>query len=158
MAEANVKNLEAIELFSEQTAKLREDTRKQVDEIREQLQRVSIWLDKELPEYWRNELRIAENRWIEAREELLRCQAKTRAEDETSCFFQRKQLDRATARRQLCERKVRILPECSMHWEQCLQELSTKVRQLDDIAESILPNAIARLQATVEVIKKYMES
>jgi hypothetical protein len=158
MAEANVKNLEAIELFNEQVGKLREDTRKQVDEIREQLQRVSVWLQKELPEYWSNELRKAENRWIEAREELLRCQAKTRAEDETSCSFQQKQLDRATTRRRLCESKVRLLPECAMLWEQCLQELSTKVRQLDDVSESTLPNAMGRLHTTIEAIKKYTQT
>ena len=82
MAEANVNSLAAIETFAESIAKLRHDTSKQIDEIRQQLQRVSSWLEKDLPDYWSNEKRIAERRWTEAREELLRCTAKARAEEE----------------------------------------------------------------------------
>jgi hypothetical protein len=45
MAEAKVKSLEAIEMFLEKVAKLRHDTGKQTDEIRQQLQRVTVWLE-----------------------------------------------------------------------------------------------------------------
>ena len=103
MAEANVKNIEALELFLDAIVSLRSGTRKQADEIRQQLQRVSNWLEKELPDYWRNEQRIAENKFIEARAELMRCESKTRAEDERSCFVQKKMLAKAKERKALCE-------------------------------------------------------
>ena len=155
MADANVKSLEAIEIFAESISKLRHDVRKQVDEIRQQLQRVTSWLEKELPEYWSNEKRIAERRWTEAREELLRCTAKTRAEDVTSCSVQRKMLRKATERLALCEDRMRLIPRCLMQWNQFLQEIATDVRQVDDLAESTLLNAGTRLQSTLETLKKY---
>ena len=157
MAEAKVKSLEAIEMFLEKVAKLRHDTGKQTDEIRQLLQRVTVWLEKELPEYWGNQKRIAETRWIEARQELLQCQAKTRAEDETPCSIQRKMLRKATERRHLCEDRVRMIPECAMQWNRFLQEISTNVRQLDDLSESSLLNAWNRLQSTLDTLKKYAE-
>lgn len=155
MADANVKSLEAIEVFAESIAKLRHETRKQVDEIRQQLQRVTTWLEKELPEYWSNEKRMAETRWTEAREELLRCTAKSRAEDVTSCSVQRKMLRKATERLALCEDRMRLIPKCLMQWNQFLQEIATDVRQVDDLAESTLLNAGTRLQSTLETLKKY---
>ncbi len=155
MADANVKSLEAVEIFAESIGKLRHDVRKQVDEIRQQLQRVTSWLEKELPEYWSNEKRIAERHWTEAREELLRCTAKTRAEDVTSCSVQRKMLRKATERLALCEDRMRLIPRCLMQWNQFLQEIATDVRQVDDLAESTLLNAGTRLQSTLETLKKY---
>ncbi len=155
MAEANVKSLAAIETFAESIAKLRHDTSKQIDEIRQQLQRVSSWLEKDLPDYWSNEKRIAERRWTEAREELLRCTAKARAEDESSCSIQRKMLRKATERLTLCEDRLRLIPTCLMQWNQFLQEISTDVRQVDDLSESTLLNAWTRLQSSIETLKKY---
>ena len=155
MADANVKSLESIEVFAESIGKLRHETRKQVDEIRQQLQRVTTWLEKELPEYWSNEKRMAETRWTEAREELLRCTAKSRAEDVTSCSVQRKMLRKATERLALCEERMRLIPKCLMQWNQFLQEIATDVRQVDDLAESTLLNAGTRLQSTLEALKKY---
>jgi hypothetical protein len=157
MGEANVKSLEAIDRFIESIATLRHDTRKQVDEIRQQLHRVSQWLESELPEYWSNEKRLADKKFIEAREELLRCQAKSRAEDETSCSVQRKMLQKAVARRSLCEDRMRHIQQCEMQWKQFLQEISTDVRQVDDLAESTLTNAWTRLQGTLDVLKKYAQ-
>lgn len=157
MAEANVKSLEAIKIFIESIGKLRHDTRKQTDEIRQQFQRVTLWLEKELPEYWSNEKRIAETRWVEAREELLRCTAKSRAEDETSCSVQRKALRKATERFALCEDRIRLIPKCLMQWNQFMQEISTDVRQIDDLGESTLLNAWTRLQKTLDTLKKYAD-
>lgn len=155
MADAKVENLEALQDFSRAIETMRVESAKSADDIREQFQRVALWLAKELPEYWANELRVAQNRWIEAREELLRCQAKTRSDDETSCLFQRKALERATARRQLCEQRVRILPQLAIEWERFQQEAMMSIRQLDDLAESTLPLAQRRLDDLVEVLKRY---
>ncbi len=155
MADANVKSLAAVETFADSVAKLRHDSSKQIDEIRQQLQRVSAWLEKELPDYWSNEKRIAERRWTEAREELLRCTAKSRSEDESSCSVQRKMLRKATERLTLCEDRMRTIPTCLMQWNQFLQEIANDVRQVDDLAESTLLNAWTRLQSTLETLKKY---
>ena len=146
MAEANVKSLEAIETFIESVAKLRHDTGKQTDDIRQQLQRVSAWLEKELPDYWSNEKRIAEKKWIEARQDLLRCEATTRAEDDSPCSIQRKAL---------CEERSRSIPRYALEWNRFVQEFSTNVRQLDDLSESSLLNAWNRLQSILESLKKY---
>jgi hypothetical protein len=158
MGEANVKNIDGLEEFAMSLVSLRESTRKSVDDVREQLQRVTLWLTKEMPEYWGNQLRIAQRRWTDAREDLVRCQAKTRAEDETSCLLQRKLLAKATARRNLCEQRVKLLPQLAIRWEQCIQEVSLSARQLEDLSESTLPLAEARLQQAIQTLKQYLSS
>lgn len=155
MAKANVESIEALERFSQAIESLRDASSKNSDDIRDQFQRVSVWLSKELPEYWANQSRIAQKRWSQAREDLLRCQAKSRAEDETSCLFERKALERATARRQLCEQRVRIIPQLEMQWQQFLQESAMCVRQLEDLSDSLLPLASERLQKMIETLKQY---
>ncbi|MBU6386668.1 MAG: hypothetical protein KGS49_12080, partial [Planctomycetes bacterium] len=120
MAKANVQSIDALERFARAIGALSDASGKNSDDIRDQFQRVSVWLAKELPEYWADQLRIAQKRWNQAREDLLRCQAKSRAEDETSCMFERKALERATARRQLCELRVRMIPQLAQQWEQFL--------------------------------------
>lgn len=157
MAEAKVESIDAIAEFSEAIANLRDATRKQADSIREQFGRVSNWIDNELPDYWKNELRRSEKKWIEAREELLRCEAKTRADDERPCSVQRKMLAIATERRKLCEAQVRSLPALARQWNQFLQETSATLRQLDDLSESTLQVANERLKGILETLKKYID-
>lgn len=156
MAEANVKNLEALEVFQEAITTLRDGSRKQVDDVREQLQRISSWLEKELPDYWHNEHRIAEKRWVEAREELLRCQAKSRSDEEMSCGVERKKLALATERRSLCEERLKILPKCAREWNQMLLDVQTDLRYLEDLSESALLLAGQRLADIIETLKKYL--
>jgi hypothetical protein len=158
MAEANVKNLEALEVFQNAITTLRDGGRKQVDDIREQLQRISSWLEKELPDYWRNEHRLAEKRWVEAREELLRCQAKSRADEEMSCGVERKKLALATERRQLCEERLKILPKCAREWNQMLLDVQTDLRYLEDLTESSLLLASQRLSELIETLRKYLST
>ena len=155
MAKANVESIEALEQFSGSIESLRDASRKNADDIRDQFQRVSMWLSKELPEYWADQLRISQKRWTAAREDLLRCQAKSRAEDESSCMFERKALERATARRQLCEQRVRTIPQLVAQWNQFLQESALCVRQLEDLSDSLLPLAQNRLQTMIETLKQY---
>jgi hypothetical protein len=158
MAEANVKNLEGLETFAFAIARLCEGNRKNADDTREQLQRTTVWLTKEMPEYWSNQLRIAQKRWSETREDLLRCQSRSRAEDEESCILQRRALERATARRVLCEQRVKIIPTLASRWDQFMQEISLSLRQMEDLSESQLPLALARLQRTIATLKQYIES
>ena len=155
MADAKVENIEALEEFSRSIEAMRSETSKNSDDIRDQFQRVAMWLGKELPEYWSNELRIAQKKWVEARDDLGRCQSKTRSEDETSCLLQRKALERATHRRQLCEQRARLVPQLAMEWERFAQEALSSIRQLDDLAESTLPLAQRRLIEMIEVLKRY---
>ncbi|MEQ1828260.1 MAG: hypothetical protein ABL921_20035 [Pirellula sp.] len=155
MADANVKSLEAIEVFLDAVAKLRHDTGMQADEIKQQLQRVSLWLEKELPEYWGNEKRIAEKKWIEARQELLRCQAKSRSEDESSCSVQQLLLRKATERRKLCEERVRMIPKYTLEWNQFLLEITSQIHQLEDLSETTLLGAWNKLGDILESLKKY---
>lgn len=158
MAEANVKNIDAIAEYGDAIASLRDATGKQADQIREQFGRISNWIDKELPDYWKNEFRKSEKRWIEAREELLRCESKTRVEDERACSVQRKMLSVATERRKLCEHRVRSLSGLQREWGQFLQETANAIRQLDDLSETTLQLAHARLQGTLEQLRKYLDA
>jgi len=158
MAEANVRNVQALEGFREAIYLLRDGSRKQVDDIKEQLQRISSWLEKELPDYWRNEHRISEKRWVEAREELLRCQAKSRADEEMSCGVERKKLALATERRSLCEARLKLIPKMVREWNQVLQDVQTDLRYLEDLSESVLLLAAQRLAEIIETLRKYLET
>jgi hypothetical protein len=70
-------------------------------------------------------------------------------------MFERKALERATARRQMCEQRVRLVPQLAIQWEQYRQESTMSVRQLEDLSDSLLPLAQARLQQMIETLKQY---
>jgi hypothetical protein len=53
---------------------------------------------------------------------------------------------------------VKIIPTLASRWDQFMQEISLSLRQMEDLSESQLPLALARLQRTIATLKQYIES
>ncbi len=62
--------------------------------------------------YWRQQLTESE-RWLnECREALMRCQATVRADEKRPCTDERKRVEKAQARRNLCDEKTASRARC----------------------------------------------
>ena len=98
---AEVRSLAQLQNLRERCANSRTQTLQQIESLRGELQKLTRWLDDEATVYWQREMTIAERRWNECREALMRCQATVRADEQRPCTDERKRLERATQRREL---------------------------------------------------------
>lgn len=155
MADAHVRNIEALEEFLRQLGSTQEKLTNQQEETRGELQRVTFWMEKEAYEYWTAQFQLAKRKWVEARENLLRCESVTRADDKPACSEQRKKLDKCTFRVQTCEKKLKLLKKFQMEWQQMLHGLQLEVQHLSDVVESRLPVARHHLDRLLEPLRTY---
>ncbi len=155
MADAHVRDLEALELFLIQLRDFQERLCKLQEDSRTEMNRVTQWIEQEAPGYWQDQERNAKRRWVEARDALARCQSVTRAEDHPSCMEHRKRVEKWTLRVKLCERQNRQVRQAQLAWNQELQGLLLKLQHLSDVVESKLPLARHHLDSLLDPLRKY---
>ncbi len=155
MAEADVRNLEALEVFLQKLQGFQERLGKQQEETRSEMQRATHWIESESPAYWQEQDRLAKRRWVEAREALLQCQAVTRADDHPACTEHRKRLEKWTQRVKLCERQLRVIKQAQLEWDQEVQALRLKLQHVTDIVDSRLPLARHHLDSLLGPLRIY---
>lgn len=155
MADAHVRDLEALELFLIQLRDFQERLGKLQEDSRTEMNRVTQWVEQEAPAYWQEQERNAKRRWVESRDALARCQSVTRAEDHPSCMEHRKRVEKWTLRVKLCERQNRQVRQAQLAWNQELQALLLKLQHLSDVVESKLPLARHHLDSLLEPLRKY---
>ncbi len=105
---ANVKSLEAIEDFAKALLVTQSDLTRISELVRIELDKVTSYLEKESPDYWKHQHRRAQEKLEVARNALSRCQQVTRAGDEKSCLVEKKQVAIAKQPRRLLRNKTSI--------------------------------------------------
>jgi hypothetical protein len=96
--EAHIESIEALKQLAQTLAKMREMTAREVEAIHIELRRLEFWLEEALPNYWDEQMRLANRRWVEARQTLSDCESKVRDDEQRSCSEHRKRLERAAER------------------------------------------------------------
>lgn len=157
MAEADVRNLEALEFFLVQLKSFQDRLTRHIEEAKSEIMRIEQWIHSVSPEYWREQDRIARRKWVEAREALARCEAVTRSDDKPACSEHRKRLEKWTSRVRVCENKLRILKAAEAQWRNELQSLQLKLQHLIDITDARLPLARHHLERKLEPLRIYAQ-
>ncbi len=152
---ARVEDIETLKEFDTYLARFREDLIGTCDALSFEFQRVQSWLHEEVLAYWKNELRRSEDRLHEARQALMVCQNKSRAEDYEACSEQLKQFEKAKARLRLCEEKLSRLRACQMQWEQFANQAKPRIAQAAELADTSIPRGKAELSQILDLLEKY---
>jgi histidyl-tRNA synthetase len=152
---ARVDDIEALKEFDVYLARFREDLIGMCDSLSIEFQRVQSWLHEEAFAYWKNELRRSENRLHEARQALMVCQNKSRAEDYEACSEQLKQFEKAKARLRLCEERLKRLKASQLEWEQFSNQAKPRIAEAADLADSSIPRAKFELSQILALLEKY---
>lgn len=157
MADADVRDLEALEAFLVQLKTFQERLSKQVDETRSEMSTVNQWMSSLAPDYWKEQERVARRKWVEASDALMRCQSTTRSDEKPACREHRKLVDTWAARIRVCETKLRILRQAQAAWRTEAQTMQLKLQHLIDVVDARLPLARHHLNAKIEPLRQYAQ-
>jgi hypothetical protein len=155
MSSADVRSLERLELFLQRTQSIRANLLQEIDNLQVEIRRVSSWIENDVEKYWLEELQKSQRNWAECEEALMRCRSAVRADEQRPCTEQRKRLDKATERRGLCERQVRLMRELQLVWSREVSKASSKIQRCRDMGESEMLVGIHMLREQLERLYEY---
>ncbi len=152
---ANVKSLAALELFHQQIGLTQSELMRLAELIRVELDKLTDYLQKQAPAYWKHQFQRAQEKLEEARIALSRCEQVTRESERKSCFVEKKQVAVAKQRVELCESKLRLLKTLNQEWQQERLKTQSHLQQVLDVAETGLPTAQLTLAEILKPLRQY---
>jgi hypothetical protein len=114
------------------------------------------WVE-ERSRYWPQQARRASDEVAEARQALERCQIRVSSEDAKSCYDERKALEKAKCRLQLCEEKVHAVRRWRAQMQKESEEFKVQLAKMKRFLESDFLRAIATLDRMSEALDRYVE-
>lgn len=152
---AEVRSLAQLQCLRERIANCRAQTLKEAEAAGSEIIKLSRWLEDEATGYWQQQLTESE-RWLnECREALMRCQATVRADEKRPCTDERKRVDKALARRNLCEAKLRASREAIIQWQRQVVKLRGRLQNTADFADTDLMVTLNHLDKIIATLEAY---
>ncbi len=152
---AEVRSLAQLQNLRERVANCRSQTIKEAEAAGAEIIKLTRWLEDEASGYWRQQLTQSE-RWLtECREALSRCQATVRADEKRPCTDERKRVEQATARRNLCEAKLRASRDALLEWQKQVVKLRGRLQNTADMAEADLMVTLNHLDKIIATLEAY---
>lgn len=116
------------------------------------------WLDHDRTLYWPREMRKASDRVAEARLELQRCEMTISGEDRRACVQEKKQLQKAKARLELTEERIRAVRRWKFEMKKAVEEFETQLARVQRYLENDIPLAAAELQRMILALEAYTQT
>ncbi len=152
---ADVRSLAQLNSLRERCTNFRVQTLQELETFQAEVQKLTRWIDEEVPAYWQQQLTLAERRWTECREVLMRCEACVRADEKRPCTEERKHLEKATARRTLCQEKLRAAREAALVWQRHVFKLRGRIQSAGDMADANMQVALVELSDLIQALETY---
>jgi len=153
---ADVRSLDQLQALRERCTLSRVQTLKEAEALQAELQKLTQWLEDEVANHWQQQNSLAERRWHECREALMRCEATVRASEKRPCTDERKRLELATARRQFCQQQLRVVREAQLLWQKQVVKIKGRLQHAVDQAEGDLLVTVHQLDEIVSTLAAYM--
>ena len=113
------------------------------------------WLDEEAPRYWVTSARQANEATAAARSALEICRQRTVAGHRSTCLEEKQALRRAKDREEFCRDQRTMTRSTSTSLRQTVDELRTRIVQLERWLDGELPRLQARLHQTSVAVSAY---
>ena len=120
-----------------------------------EVRRAIDWIEEDRRRYWPALVRRAEEKLVEARSALERCQLTYGSEEAPSCHEQKKAFERARRRLRRCEEKVKLTQRWIRTVRQEVSDFEGQVAQLTNFLDSDVPRAVAALERMLAALEKY---
>lgn len=155
---ANVESLESIEHFRAALTLFRHETDQALGTIRSELGRFVDWLEHDQLGYWKQEIRVREERLAEAKADLHRCLAATIDPHRTpSCYQEKKVVESCKRRFEEAEHKLARVRRWIPIVRQAAFEYTARAEPLSSALVSELPAAAAFLDRCLDRLSAYQE-
>lgn len=157
MASSNVRSIDSLESFHGCLIELATSWDQSVQELKRLVHRAEEHFSTVRPAYWKNQLRIAEQKRNEALDDLARKRSAARAEDRPAATEAVKRVRLTEARVRLCEERIRDAKRISIEVTQKCDDLRGALANLSELSESSLPTGADELKALIDQLKLYAE-
>ena len=154
---ANVISIEAIRAFRAQLRTYHESLRQSLDMLSAELTRAVDYFESDRAAYWPAQVRKASDNVAAARINLERCQVTTRPGEGPSCIEEKKALQRAKQRLHTANQKVQATKKWVRVVRQDVDELRTRLAQLNQLTDTDLPRGVALLERLARRLDRYAE-
>ena len=157
MSSSNVRNIDSLETLHGQLIRLSSDWGNSLQEVRAVVQRAESYFGHDQAAYWRRQLQLAERALTEAKDNLARQQAATRAEDRAPASEATKRVRLAEQRARTCQAKVRLAKSVAIEIGQACEAVLGPLADIAQHCEVVLPNAARQLRILIEQLRNYAE-
>jgi hypothetical protein len=153
---AEVGSIDAVRQFRAALVTFAEEAREALGSYEMEVGRALQWLLESQPQYWKQQVRICEDRVTEAKIELERCRASKLPGGETpSCMEEKKSLERARQRWQYVQDKIAATRKWGYVAQREESEYSGRASQLSTLFDAEVPRALAMLERALASLEAY---
>ncbi len=153
---ANVTSLDALRGFRAALVKFVEQVESALVALELEGRRPVDWVE-DRSRYWPQQARLASDAVAEAKQSLDRCQIRVASEDVKYCYDERKALEKAKRRLQLCEDKTQAARRWRPQMHKEAEEFKVQIAKMKRFLESDFTHAIAALDRMSEALDRYVE-
>jgi hypothetical protein len=156
---AGVTNLEALERFRASLLEFIHDAANALGEADSEVDRVQVWLEREQKIHWQQEHRRRSEEVTRAKSALYRKQLTVSSKDRPpSAVDEKKALQRAQARLEEAEQKIRRIKHWSVHLGQEAARYKAATSSLAAVLERELPASAEMLKRALAALEQYLHT
>ena len=153
--QANVQTFDAVSAVRTALVSFGDQLEQALTTIDIEMRRMMDWLEHDRPRFWRTQVRVAVDEVTAARAALHRCLMFPVADERPSCYEERAALKKAQARLAYCEEKSERLTHWIREVRHEILEYEGRVRQLNEIVELDVPQAVGILTKLLARLEEY---
>lgn len=154
---ANVTSIDAVDDFAAALLAFKQEASGVLEGLEQQIERAVQWIQQEQRQYWKHELRRSDQQLQEAKINLQRCLTFKRIGDHRpSCIEEKRAVERAKRRQQLCREKNEAVRRWSMAISRAVFEYRAGVGELGQWLEIDAPRSVALLKRIARTLEEYV--
>lgn len=156
--QGNVQSIDALRDLQAATLKLADAMAELSFDVRAEVMRALEWICETAPQYWRQQLQLAERQLTEALDNLASMQATYGGRDKPPATEAKKRVAVLRRRVVLCNQKLQDVKRLRAEFERASNLMVATSTNLQQQAESELPKAAARLGDWIQSLDAYVEN
>ena len=155
---ANLTNIAAVRALREALSAFRHGVGDALVALDLEGRRPIEWIENDRTRYWPAQVQKASNELAEARLALQKCELTIDGEDARYCYDERKALEKAKRRLELCEEKVRAVKRWRMRIHKEVQEFQVQLAKMQGYLDNDLESAMAGLSRMAAALDQYADT
>jgi len=154
---ANVTSIDAVDDFAAALLAFKQEATGVLEGLEQQIERAVQWIQQDQRQYWKHELRRSEQQLQEAKINLQRCLTFKRIGDHRpSCIEEKRAVERAKRRHQLCREKNELVRRWSLSISRAVFEYKAGVGELGQWLETDAARSVGLLKRIAQTLEEYV--
>jgi hypothetical protein len=153
---ARVTSVDAVDDFAAALRCFQHDASKILDSLQLGIHRAVQWVQQDQRQYWKQQLRTSDQKVQEAKIALDRCMMFKGDDQRSACVEEKRALERAKRRHQLCRDKLEAVRKWSRDVERAVFEYKAQVGELRQWVETDAARSLGLLERIRRTLEQYL--